>query len=97
MLAQSALFVCSRRRRTSKETEEGIPLPTDPWWSPRAAPRHAKDEKSNLTRISWVRHHARGLVSQAIKRMVRQNGLQISPAEARAVIKYLATEHGLAH
>src|SRR5206468_298119 len=33
---------------------------------------------------------------EAIKRMVRLNGLTLEPAEARSILKYLATYHGLA-
>ena len=33
---------------------------------------------------------------EAIKRMVRLNGLTIAPEEARTIVKYLATYHGLA-
>jgi quinohemoprotein amine dehydrogenase len=35
-------------------------------------------------------------VLEAIKRMVRLNGLTIEPAEGRSILKYLATYHGLA-
>lgn len=77
-----------------KETEEGIPV-TDPLVLAKCGACHAPDAKGNLTRISWVRASPEGW-SQAIKRMVRQNGLQITPEEAKTAVKYLATRHGLA-
>jgi quinohemoprotein amine dehydrogenase len=56
---------------------------------------HAKDDKGNLSRISWERTTPEGW-EEAIKRMVRLNGLNIMPAEAKPILKYLATYHGLA-
>jgi quinohemoprotein amine dehydrogenase len=74
--------------------EEGIPV-TDPLVISRCGTCHTKDAKGNLTRISWERTTPEGW-EEAIKRMVRLNGLTITPSEARAVVKYLATYHGLA-
>jgi len=74
--------------------EEGIPV-TDPLVISRCGTCHTKDAKGNLTRISWERSTPEGW-EEAIKRMVRLNGLTITPSEARAVVKYLATDHGLA-
>lgn len=56
---------------------------------------HQKDAKGNLSRISWERSTPEGW-EQAIKRMVRLNGLRIAPPDAKAILKYLATNHGLA-
>ena len=77
-----------------EQTEEGIPV-TDALTVSKCSGCHTKDAKGNLSRISWIRTTPEGW-SQAIKRMVRQNGLQIAPDEARSIIKYLATDHGLA-
>lgn len=76
------------------ETEEGIPV-TDALVIKKCGTCHAKDDKGNLSRISWERATPEGW-SEALKRMVRLNGLTITPDEARSVIKYLATYHGLA-
>ena len=75
------------------ETEEGIPV-TDPLVVSKCGTCHAKDDKGNLSRISWERSTPEGW-SEALKRMVRLNGLTITPQEARSVVKYLATYHGL--
>ncbi len=76
------------------ETEEGIPV-TDALVIKKCGTCHAKDDKGNLSRISWERATPEGW-SEALKRMVRLNGLTITPDEARSVVKYLATYHGLA-
>ncbi len=56
---------------------------------------HQKDKDGNLSRISWIRTTPEGW-QEAIKRMVRINGLTLQPAEARQVLKYLSNNHGLA-
>jgi len=74
--------------------EEGIPV-TDQLVLARCGSCHTNDGKGNLSRISWERTTPEGW-EQAIKRMVRLNGLSITPAEARSVVKYLSNSHGLA-
>jgi quinohemoprotein amine dehydrogenase len=78
----------------NKETEEGIPV-TDALTISKCGTCHAKDEKGNLARLSWERATPEGW-EEAIKRMVRLNGLTIAPADARSILKYLSTYHGLA-
>src|SRR5271167_437728 len=56
---------------------------------------HTKDEKGNMLRISWERATPEGW-EEAIKRMVRLNNVPLTPADARSILKYLATYHGLA-
>src|SRR5580700_10893333 len=74
--------------------EEGIPV-TDALVIAKCSGCHRKDEKGNLTRISWERTTPEGW-QEVIKRMVRSNGLQLTPDEARAVVKSLSASHGLA-
>ncbi len=74
--------------------EEGIPV-TSELVIAKCSGCHAKDEKGNLGRISFERSTPEGW-EEALKRMVRLNGLTLTPAEARSVLKYLATNHGLA-
>src|SRR5437868_5413562 len=73
---------------------EGIPV-TDPLVIANCSGCHKKDDKGNLTRISWERTTPEGW-EEVIKRMVRLNGLTLNPEEARAVIKSLSASHGLA-
>jgi quinohemoprotein amine dehydrogenase len=77
-----------------EKPEEGIPV-TDPLVIAKCGTCHTKDDKGNLSRISWERAAPEGW-EEALKRMVRLNGLEITPAEARSVVKYLSTYHGLA-
>jgi quinohemoprotein amine dehydrogenase len=56
---------------------------------------HAPDAKGNMTRISFIRTTPEGW-EEAIKRMIRLNGLQLSPDEARSIVRYLSDHHGLA-
>lgn len=81
-------------RATMKETEAGIPV-ADPLVKEKCATCHSADAKGNLSRISWVRTTPEGW-AQAIKRMVRLNGLAITPEESRAIVKSLSASHGLA-
>ncbi|RVT41213.1 quinohemoprotein amine dehydrogenase subunit alpha [Sphingobium algorifonticola] len=76
------------------ETETGIPV-TDSLTIAKCGSCHAADAKGNLSRISWSRTTPEGW-SQAIKRMVRLNGLSITAEESRAIVKYLSGAHGLA-
>ena len=76
------------------ESEPGIPV-TDQLTIAKCSACHAKDDKGNLSRISWIRTTPEGW-EEAIKRMIRLNGLTLQPAEARSIVKYLANSHGLA-
>ena len=73
---------------------EGIPV-TNQLVISKCGACHTKDEKGDMLRISWERATPEGW-EEAIKRMVRLNGLVITPADARSIVKYLATWHGLA-
>ena len=75
-------------------SEEGIPV-TDALVIAKCGTCHTKDDNGNLSRISWERATPEGW-EEAIKRMVRLNGVQLTPAEARPILKYLSTYHGLA-
>jgi quinohemoprotein amine dehydrogenase len=74
--------------------EDGIPV-TEQLVIDKCSACHKKDEKGNLSRISWERTTPEGW-QEAIKRMVRLNGLVLKPEEARAIVKSLSTDHGLA-
>ena len=76
------------------QTEVGIPV-TDPLVLAKCGTCHAADEQGNLQRISWVRATPEGW-QQALKRKIRENDVSLTPPEARAIVKYLSTRHGLA-
>lgn len=77
-----------------KESDDGIPV-TDALTRAKCGGCHAADAKGNLSRISWVRATPEGW-AQTLKRMVKLNGASISPDDARGIVKYLGTFHGLA-
>lgn len=77
-----------------EESDPGIPV-TDALTKEKCGGCHAADAKGNLSRISWVRATPEGW-AQTVKRMVKLNGATVEPDEARRVVQYLATYHGLA-
>ena len=74
--------------------EEGIPV-TDSLVVAKCSGCHQPDAKGNLSRISYIRTTPEGW-EEAIKRMIRLNGLVLSPDEARHILRYLSNSHGLA-
>jgi quinohemoprotein amine dehydrogenase len=73
---------------------QGIPV-TNQLVISKCGACHTKDDKGNMLRISWERATPEGW-EEAIKRMVRLRGVSLTPEEARSILKYLATDHGLA-
>jgi quinohemoprotein amine dehydrogenase len=95
LLAQAQKPQAARSAETAKSApEEGIPV-TNQLVISKCGACHTKDDKGNMLRISWERATPEGW-EEAIKRMVRLRGVKLSPDEARSVLKYLATDHGLA-
>jgi quinohemoprotein amine dehydrogenase len=83
------------RSSPSKQViEEGIPV-TDSVTVEKCSVCHARDEKGNLTRISWIRTTPEGW-EEAIKRMVRLHSVNLQIDEARKILQYLSNQHGLA-
>ncbi|HVN06328.1 MAG TPA: quinohemoprotein amine dehydrogenase subunit alpha [Bryobacteraceae bacterium] len=74
--------------------EPGIPV-TDPLVIAKCGGCHTRDKDGNMLRLSWERATPEGW-EEAIKRMVRLRGVVLTPTDARAILKYLATYHGLA-
>ena len=77
-----------------KQAEAGFPV-TDQLTLAKCGTCHAPDARGNMTRISYIRTTPEGW-EEAIKRMVRLNGLQLTPDEARSILRYLSDYHGLA-
>jgi len=75
-------------------SEEGIPVTSELVLN-KCGGCHVKDAKGNLSRISWIRTTPEGW-EEAIKRMVRLNGLTLEAGDAKAIVKYLSSYHGLA-
>ena len=90
--AQTATVTSGKSVKESRE--ELIPV-TDPVVVQRCGACHQADANGNLSRISSIRATPEGW-EEAMKRMVRLNGLQLSPDDARHILKYLSDSHGLA-
>lgn len=56
---------------------------------------HQRDSKGMMKRLSYMRTSPE-VWEQAIKRMIRLNGLSITPVEVRDVLRYLSSNNGLA-
>ena len=56
---------------------------------------HASDDAGRMSRISWQRKSAEGWQITVI-RMMRTGNINLSPEEARDVVRYLTDHHGLA-
>ena len=75
------------RGAPAEKPEEGIPV-TDPLVIHDAGPVTQKDDKGNLSRISWERTTPEGW-EEAIKRMVRLNGATSRRPKPGPILKYL--------
>ena len=92
--AQTAQTPKEPTEKEKEEIESGIPI-TSELVRKSCSPCHRIDDKLRMSRISWRRATPEGW-EHTIKRMVELNGLQIEPAAARAVLRYLSDNLGLA-
>lgn len=77
-----------------KPSKPGIPV-EDPLVHTHCARCHVLDDKQQMTRISYVRKSPEGW-AETIKRMGRLHGLQLSPNDAKQLVRTLSNSHGLA-
>ncbi|HEY6342859.1 MAG TPA: quinohemoprotein amine dehydrogenase subunit alpha [Bryobacteraceae bacterium] len=56
---------------------------------------HPRDASGTMTRISYIRTTPE-IWEQAIKRMIRLNGMAATPQEVRDIVRYLSNNNGLA-
>jgi quinohemoprotein amine dehydrogenase len=80
--------------RGEGQADPGIPV-TDRLVLARCGTCHAADQQGNLQRISWARATPEGWQA-AVLRMIREHEVPLTPPEARDVVRYLSTRHGLA-
>lgn len=78
----------------SNPAERGIPV-TDSVVIAKCGTCHLRDNQGNMQRISWERATPEAW-QEALKRMIVAQGVSLTPAEARSIVKYLSTDHGLA-
>ena len=81
-------------RKDAPAPVEGIPV-TSSLVADRCGSCHSRDERGCLSRISYERRTPEGW-EEAIKRMVRLNDVNLTPDDARKIVKYLSKNHGLA-
>ncbi len=94
LVALLARAVSTQPAAPAAKPEDGIPI-TDQTVQKACGSCHRPDEKGQLSRISFQRNTPEGWQS-TIQRMAALNGLQIDPATARQVVKYLSNNLGLA-
>jgi quinohemoprotein amine dehydrogenase len=73
---------------------QGIPV-TDPLVIAKCGNCHSRGADGNMQRISWQRTTPEGWQDE-IKQMILRNGLSLTPAEARSIVRSLSASHGLA-
>jgi len=78
----------------SEKKDEGIPV-TSELVRQKCGSCHLADDQGRMTRISYRRTTPEGW-EETIKRMVTLNDVKLEPADARAILRYLADRHGLA-
>ncbi len=80
--------------QTAPAKDEGIPVQSDLVRS-RCGGCHRSDDQKRMSRISYRRATPENW-EKTIKRMVTLNHATLEPADARAILKYLADNQGLA-
>jgi quinohemoprotein amine dehydrogenase len=93
-LAAAILLTLAMPPFVRGQTEPGIPV-TDPVVRARCGTCHTVDDRGNMERISWARATPEGWQATT-KRMIAENGVSVTPLEARGIVKYLSTRNGLA-
>src|SRR5581483_2542661 len=92
--AAAILLTMAMESLVRAQTEQAIPV-TDPVVAAKCGACHTVDDRGNMERISWARATPEGWQA-ATKRMLLENGVSVTPLEARGIVKYLSTRHGLA-
>ncbi len=83
-----------REERDKDKDREGIPV-TEPLLHQKCTACHKPQEDGRLSRISYMRKTPEGW-ELSLKRMIRLNKVELTPEEARKIVRYLANDHGLA-
>ncbi len=76
------------------DTTSGFAI-TDATVMRRCAGCHARDSAGGLSRLSFMRKTPEGWEA-SVRRMVTLNNVRLEPAEARAIVRYLSNQQGLA-
>lgn len=92
--ARALLFLTLFAGLSSAQDPAGIPI-DDQLTIRKCGGCHQRDAKGMMKRISYMRTSPE-IWEQAIKRMIRLNGLTVTPAEVRDILRYLSANNGLA-
>src|ERR1041385_3102087 len=76
------------------QSEAGIPV-NDPLVLAKCGNCHTRDDHGNMQRISFSRTTPEAW-QDSLKRMILGYGVSVDASEARSIVKYLSTNHGLA-
>jgi quinohemoprotein amine dehydrogenase len=88
------VFAAVAGRAQDPSASVGIPI-THQLTVDKCGGCHQRDANGMMRRLSYMRTTPE-VWEQAIKRMVRLNGLNIKPEEAREILRYLSNNNGLA-
>src|SRR5271170_5140509 len=77
-----------------KAPEQGIPI-DHKLTIEKCGGCHKRDQNGMMGRLSFIRTTPE-VWEQNIKRMIRLNGVAVTPAEVREIVKYLSNNNGLA-
>jgi quinohemoprotein amine dehydrogenase len=94
LLAFSSVMFYPRGANAQGAKPQGIPI-NDQLTINKCAGCHARDANGVMSRISYIRTSPE-IWDQAIKRMIRLNGLTLTPVELREIVRYLSNNNGLA-
>jgi quinohemoprotein amine dehydrogenase len=83
------VFPCT----SPSQTGEGIPV-TDALVISKCGSCHPVDGHGTMQRLSWERATPEAW-QEVLKRMIREQSVNVTPVEARSIVKYLSTKHGL--
>jgi len=83
-----------REERDPDKDRKGIPV-TEPLVHQKCTACHKPQPDGRLSRISYMRKTPEGW-ELSLKRMIRLNKVEVTPEEARQIVRYLANDHGLA-
>ncbi|HUF26390.1 MAG TPA: quinohemoprotein amine dehydrogenase subunit alpha [Gemmatimonadaceae bacterium] len=93
----AALALCAVAPGASgqqRDTTTGFPIRSQAVIA-NCAGCHVRDSAGMMSRLSWMRKAPEGWEA-SIRRMVTLHNVQVDPAAAREIVKYLSDQHGLA-
>ena len=94
LLALTLPAPAAAQQNGDDDEDEGLPV-TNATVIDACQRCHAVDDDSMMTRISYMRKTPEGW-QQSIRRMATLNNVELDPAVARDIVRYLSDNHGIA-